>query len=82
MSFLEDLASPATLAAAWGSVAAKRSMAGIDRVTVDDFAADLDSNLRRLGDEIAAGRYRPLPVLRIRPRRSSRTCASSTWSGS
>ncbi|HSL84887.1 MAG TPA: CRISPR-associated primase-polymerase type A1, partial [Thermoanaerobaculia bacterium] len=41
---------------------------GIDRITVDDFATDLDAGLARLADELAAGRFRPLPVLRIRPR--------------
>ena len=68
MSFLDDLASVSTLQSAWQTVASKRGMAGIDRVSVDDFATDLNSNLRRLADEIASGRYRTLPVLRIRPR--------------
>ncbi len=68
MSFLEDLAAPTALRTAWEAVAAKRGVPGIDRVSVDDFAADLDSNLQRLSEEIASGRYRSLPVLRIRPR--------------
>jgi group II intron reverse transcriptase/maturase len=68
VSFLKDLASPSTLRRAWEAVAAKRGVPGIDRVSVDDFAADLDGGLGRLSDEIASGRYRPLPVLRIRPR--------------
>lgn len=67
MSFLSDLASPATLRRAWERVAAKRGVAGIDRMSVADFGADLDANLRRLAEEIASSRYRPVPVLRLRP---------------
>lgn len=66
MSFLADLASADALRRAWERVAAKRGVAGIDRVSVDGFAAGLDSNLRRLAEEIGSGRYRPLPVLRLR----------------
>jgi group II intron reverse transcriptase/maturase len=68
MSFLDDLASLPTLRSAWEAVAAKRGMAGIDRVSVEDYSTGLASHLRRLSDDIASGRYRPLPVLRIRPR--------------
>ncbi len=77
MSFLEDLASISTLKGAWQAVASKRGMAGIDRVGIGDFASDLDSSLRRLADEIASGRYRTLPVLRIRPRFLA--AASAPW---
>ncbi|MGD2070568.1 MAG: CRISPR-associated primase-polymerase type A1 [Gemmatimonadota bacterium] len=68
MSFLEDLASFDTLHRAWEDVAAKKGAAGIDRVSVEDLAPEADRHLRRLAEEIRDGRYRPLPVLRIRPR--------------
>ncbi len=67
MSFLEDLSSKTVLRRAWESVAAKRGVAGIDRVSIDDFAADLASHLQQLRRELRDSSYRPLPAMRIRP---------------
>ncbi|MFN7961579.1 MAG: CRISPR-associated primase-polymerase type A1 [Thermoanaerobaculia bacterium] len=67
MSFLAELASTSTLRRAWDAVASKRGMAGIDRVSIDDFRRDLEANLARLGEEIRLGKYRALPAQRIRP---------------
>jgi group II intron reverse transcriptase/maturase len=67
MGFLEELAAIPTLRRAWESVAAKRGVAGIDRVSVGDFGARLEAELERLSEEIRVGKYRPLPALRIRP---------------
>lgn len=67
MGFLADLASIATLQRAWESVAVKRGVAGIDRVSVTAFGARLEAGLAQLSQEIFSGSYRPLPVLRIRP---------------
>lgn len=67
MGLLEDLTSPAVLQSAWSSVAARRGVAGIDRVSIEDLGAHLDAELAQLGEEIRSGTYRPLPVLRIRP---------------
>ncbi|HEX4955818.1 MAG TPA: CRISPR-associated primase-polymerase type A1 [Thermoanaerobaculia bacterium] len=67
MSFLEELAAPATLRRAWDSVAAKRGVPGIDRVSIDDFRRDLEANLAKLCQEITQGKYRALPVKRLRP---------------
>ena len=39
--------------------------AGVDRVTVDQFAEGLTANLLALRGELAGHRYRPLPLLRI-----------------
>ncbi len=67
MSFLEDLASVSTLRRAWESVAARRGVAGIDRVSVEAFRTRLTDELEQLVQEIRSGSYRPLPALRIRP---------------
>jgi RNA-directed DNA polymerase len=67
MSFLEDLGSVSILRQAWERVAAKRGVAGIDRVGIAQFGARLDAELERLAEEIGSRSYRPLPVLRIRP---------------
>jgi hypothetical protein len=48
MSFLEDLSSKTTLRRAWERVAAKRSVAGIDRVSIDDFRGELERHLTEL----------------------------------
>lgn len=45
MGFIDELSSRPVLRQAWEKVAAKRGAPGIDRVTVQDFAANLDSNL-------------------------------------
>ncbi|MGH9361781.1 MAG: reverse transcriptase domain-containing protein, partial [Thermoanaerobaculia bacterium] len=67
MGFLAELSTVPTLRRAWELVAAKRGVAGIDRVSVAEFDTRLDAELQRLADELRSGRYRPLPVLRIRP---------------
>lgn len=67
MPFIERLSQRQTLLQAWKRVSSKRGMGGIDRVTVDAFADDLDRQLASLMDEILSARYRPLPFLRIRP---------------
>jgi group II intron reverse transcriptase/maturase len=67
MSFLTELRAVSTLRRAWEQVAARRGVAGIDRITIDDFGVRLEAELQRLSEEIRAGRYRPLPVLRLRP---------------
>lgn len=68
MGFLDDLTSRETLRQAWEDVAAKKGAPGIDRLSVEDLTPEIDQHLRRLAEEIRDGRYRPLPVLRIRPR--------------
>ena len=68
LALLDRLGRLPILQAAWKRVAAKRGTSGIDRVTHEEFAENLSDQLRRLRDEIRAGAYRPLPVLRIRPR--------------
>ncbi len=67
MGFLQDLVALTTLRRAWESVAAKRGVAGIDRVSVEAFGSRLEGELEQLTQEIGSGSYRSLPVLRIRP---------------
>jgi group II intron reverse transcriptase/maturase len=38
---------------------------GVDRVTVDEYEQDLESNLRRLHERVHSGQYWPKPVLRV-----------------
>ncbi len=68
LALLDRLDRLPTLRAAWKRVAAKRGSSGIDRVTHEEFAAQLSDQLDRLCDEIRSNTYRPMPVLRIRPR--------------
>ncbi len=68
LELLKELQRPATLRSAWESVAANGGAAGIDRVSVQQFRSQLDTNLAALAAEIRGGAYRALPVLRVRPR--------------
>ncbi len=67
MSFIDELSSRRVLQQAWERVAAKKGAPGIDRVTVEQFGQRLDANLAGLSEEIGSRKYRPLPVVRIRP---------------
>lgn len=67
MGLLEEITSLDALRRAWESVALKRGVPGIDRVSVTEFGARLMDELERLSQEIQSGGYRPLPVVRIRP---------------
>lgn len=42
----------------------KRASAGVDGLTVEEYARDLASHLQDLCDRVHSGRYRPLPVRR------------------
>ena len=54
-----------SLRRAWLAVKRAGGGAGVDGITLDRFAADLDRHLADLRGELAAGRYRPQPVRRI-----------------
>lgn len=43
----------------------KKAAAGIDRVTAEDYAQDLEGNLQGLHDRLRTGRYRATPVERV-----------------
>ena len=61
-SLIDKVYRPATLRSAWQQVLVNRGAAGVDRVSVERFAGNLDRYLSELGQELESGRYRPLPV--------------------
>ena len=63
-SLIDKLQPEATLRAAFKQVAANRGAAGVDHVTTEQFADDLDANVKRLSEELRTGRYRPQPIRR------------------
>lgn len=56
---------PATLREAWEHVRARRAGPGIDRVTVDAFAAHAEERLDALHDALQGGTWTPMPGLRV-----------------
>lgn len=55
----------ASLHAAFQSVKENHGCAGVDGVTVEEFAENLDSNLEILKNELVTDAYFPLPLLKI-----------------
>lgn len=49
---------------AWEKVRRNRGSGGVDGQSLDDFAGDLEGNLKKLHDELRTGTYRPQPVKR------------------
>lgn len=64
-SLLESIADPENLRAAWERVRAKGASGGLDRVSVDEFAARADVHLARLRQDLLSERYVPEPLLRV-----------------
>jgi RNA-directed DNA polymerase len=66
----DKVAAPANLAAAWDRInrrvtgKKRRGGAGVDGVTVAKFADRAEGELRKLGEQLATGRYKPSPVRR------------------
>ncbi|MDQ3013914.1 MAG: reverse transcriptase/maturase family protein, partial [Acidobacteriota bacterium] len=58
----DQLCSLGNLLSAWMRVEESDGCAGIDGVTLERFADNLDAELQRLSSELADGTYRPLPV--------------------
>src|SRR5271165_2983467 len=52
------------LQAAFAKVSANKGGAGVDHVTIEEYAKALDKNLARLSEELASGRYRPQAIRR------------------
>lgn len=50
---------------AFQAVKRKRGAAGIDKVSIDMFAANLEENLTALMQQLKTGTYRPLPLRRV-----------------
>jgi hypothetical protein len=50
---------------AWERVRANRGTSGTDRITIEEFEANLEANLERLHRELRDDTYQPLPVRRL-----------------
>jgi RNA-directed DNA polymerase len=63
-SLIDKLHSEATLRAAFAQVEANRGAAGVDHVSVGQYAKELDANLRSLSEALRTGSYRPQHIRR------------------
>ena len=64
---LEEIGTTEAIRTAWKKVRANGGSAGIDRVTVGQFARDLERNLEQIAAQVQSGGYRFAPVMRMRP---------------
>jgi RNA-directed DNA polymerase len=64
-SLIDKVCQPVTLQAAWRKVAANAGAAGVDRQSVEQFAARAEQYLGELEAALKAGRYEPMAVLRV-----------------
>ena len=63
-SLIDKLYPIATLEAAFAAVKANQGAAGVDHVSIEDYAANLASNLARLSESLRTGSYRPQAIRR------------------
>jgi len=63
-SLIDKLHPETTLRAAFAQVETNRGAAGVDHVSVGQYAKELDANLRRLSEELRTGSYRPQQIRR------------------
>ena len=63
-SLIDKVYPEATLRAAFEEVSANRGAAGVDHVTIEQFADAGDANLKRLSEELRTGRYRAQAIRR------------------
>jgi RNA-directed DNA polymerase len=64
-SLIDKVYRPATLQAAWRKVAANAGAAGVDRQSVEQFAAQAEQYLGELEAALKADSYEPMAVLRV-----------------
>lgn len=64
-SLIDKVYRPTTLRSAWQQVLRNRGAAGVDRVSVERFAGQLDRYLGELERDLQSGHYRPMPVRRV-----------------
>jgi RNA-directed DNA polymerase len=64
-SLIDKVHRPTTLQAAWRSVARNKGAAGVDRMSVERFAAQEDRYLAELHEQLRDGSYQPHPVKRV-----------------
>lgn len=62
---IDKVCAPKTLALAWTKVRANRGAAGVDRQSIERFAARQEECLAELADALRTGRYRPQPIRRV-----------------
>ena len=62
----EQLCRIENLSAAWDEIQHKGKSGGIDGVTLEEFAAHLNSHLERLGEELRSGAYAPQPYKAVK----------------
>jgi RNA-directed DNA polymerase len=63
-SLIDKLYPIATLRAAFTAVSANQGAAGVDHVTIERYASDLDANLNRLSERLRSGAYLPQAIRR------------------
>ncbi len=64
-SLIDKVYRPSTLQAAWEQVKANRGAAGIDRQSIEGFAANAERYLNELAKDLEEGRYQPQAVRRV-----------------
>ena len=64
-SVMDKVYAPATLAAAWAKVQANGGAAGVDRQSIERFAAHADEYLAELSRALRTGDYRPAAIRRV-----------------
>lgn len=64
-SLIDKVYKRKNLEMAWETVKANRGRGGVDRQSLDGFAAQLDEQLDRLGSELKEDVYRPQPVRQV-----------------
>lgn len=64
-SLIDKVYRPGTLRSAWEQVKANRGAAGIDRQSIEGFAANAERYLNELAKDLEQGRYRPQAVRRV-----------------
>ena len=64
-SLIDKVYRPSTLQAAWEQVSGNRGAAGIDRQSIEGFAANAERYLNELAKELEEGRYQPQAVRRV-----------------
>ena len=64
-SLIDKVYSPANLAAATAKVVANQGAAGVDHVSVEQFSSQAAEGLRRLGEQLRQGTYRPQSIRRV-----------------
>ena len=63
-SLIDKLYPIATLEAAFAAVQTNQGAAGVDHVSIEDYAANLETNLARLSENLRTGTYRPQAIRR------------------